>query len=282
MAVRSPNRRRHRRRRRGSPLLTALLSLLLVVALGAAVVMIFKSLLGNDPKPSVEVTPESSTISYTMEDESVVEAEPEPEPEPEPIPQAGAGIKVCIDAGHGGYDPGCSNGDIIESLQCLEMALAVRDAMEATGMEVVMTRDDDTFVKLEQRPVIANDAGCDYFISIHRNTLDGGHANGVEVYHARNASEQSIALAETVDRYLAEVGVTRDRGVTEANHAVTRGAAMPAILVEMGYVIDEEDNRLFYDNMDAYAEAFAHAVIETYQVAHGIIEAPADSSAEAQ
>jgi N-acetylmuramoyl-L-alanine amidase len=189
-----------------------------------------------------------------------------------PLKESGGQLIVCIDAGHGGNDPGCVAGDTYESHQTLELALAMRDAMEAQGITVVMTREDDTYVALEERANIANQAGADYFISIHRNTLVGGGAQGVEIWHSCHAGSDTLRFASLVEDRLVEAGISKDRGCRggsqgDANedYIVCRETAMPAVLVEMGFMSDETDNNLFYANQTAYAEAFANAVLDAWQ-----------------
>lgn len=267
MAVKSPSRRR---KRTGSPL-TALGVVVILLIVIAAGVLIFKSFGGGSAHES-DASAESSVLA---EDSSAVAAAAEVPEETEPELH----ITVCLDAGHGGKDPGCSYGDNIESTQVLEMALVVRDAMEEAGITVIMTRNDDTFVELEERAAIANAANADYFISIHRNTLESGHANGIELYYAPGSSDETVSFAETIESKLVDAGVSRDRGAAEGNLVVCRLSQMPAVLVEMGYVIDEEDNRLFYENMDAYAQALTEAVLESYQASHAETD-PADAAAD--
>lgn len=269
MAVKSPSKRR---RRTSSPLSAAgvVVVLLIVIAIS---VLAFKAF-GRGSSRAADVSAESSV---TAGDSSTAAAAAEIPEETDSEPS----ITVCLDAGHGGKDPGCSYGDNVESTQVLEMALAVRDAMEKAGITVIMTRDDDTFVELQDRAAIANAANADYFISIHRNTLESGHANGIELYYAPGSSDETISFAETIESKLVDAGVSRDRGASESSLVVCRLSKMPAVLVEMGYVIDDEDNKLFYNNMDAYAQAFTEAVLESYQSSHtGTDTDPADAAAD--
>ena len=90
-------------------------------------------------------------------------------------------ILICLDPGHGGSDPGAVLGDRLEKDDNLKMALAVRDALERHGFEnlsVMLTREDDTDLELQQRVDIANSAGATLFISFHRNSGGGGLVSG--------------------------------------------------------------------------------------------------------
>lgn len=184
---------------------------------------------------------------------------------------SGVGMVVCLDPGHGGYDTGCSNGELKESEQTLELALAVRDAMEKQGIKVVMTREDDTYVALDERANIANQAGADYFLSIHRNSVESGDANGIELWTSSAGSEITYALSEALERQLVDAGVSQSRGChsgsqgdSAQDYAVCRLTQMPAVLIEMGFITSEEDNRLFEHNQAAYAKAITAAVLEIW------------------
>lgn len=228
--------------------------------------------------------------------EPVEEPEPEPEPEPE-IHLPGEGIRVCIDPGHGGRDPGTHNPNEesrTEKIDNMRLALAVQEKMEEQGIEVILTRaNDDEFPSLMERCDIANKAKVNYFISLHRNFAEG-NPSGIEVWKSYNASEESSTLADVVSAALEDAGVTRNRGVSagsqdhNGDYAVLRATEMPGILIEMGFMGNEEDNKLFDDNMEAYAGAITQSVLDVHEQYHSKkekknskkSEEKADSSAE--
>ncbi len=179
-------------------------------------------------------------------------------------------LTVCLDPGHGGTDPGCDYNGRIESEDNWALALAVKQEMESKGIEVVMTRNDnDTKVFLKDRVAIANASGADYFISLHRNKGDG---YGIETWMtATNNTTVTETLTNNVHNALVGVGVQRDRGVktgTEtgegSDYYVIGNTTMPACLLEFGFINNEEDNRLFDANKQAYAQAITQAVLDTY------------------
>lgn len=258
MPVKSP-----KRRRAGSRILNVLITLIVLAIVFCAGALTINLVRGDRSVPAVAV--DANAPGVEEDTAGVSDANVDTEEAEEPVAPT---ITVCLDAGHGGKDPGCDyekdGSTIQEKDETLQMVLAIREAMEAQGIQVVLTREDDTFVELEDRAAIANEAKADYFISIHRNTLEGGHANGVEIYYAPGASDETISFASNVEEALNGVGISRDRGIMEANMVVCRLSEMPAILVEMGFVMDDEDNQLFYQNMDAYAKAIADAVLSSY------------------
>jgi len=91
--------------------------------------------------------------------------------------------KIVIDPGHGGKDPGAIGvGGLKEKQVNLSIALRLRDILRAKGYDVVMTREDDTFIPLDERAAIANREGADLFVSIHANSTKASSANGFETF----------------------------------------------------------------------------------------------------
>lgn len=192
--------------------------------------------------------------------------------------------RIVIDAGHGGHDTGTigPNG-LMEKDLCLDVALRLGKMIEERlpGTEVIYTREDDTFIPLEQRTVIANDSKADLFISIHANSSPDSNARGVETYYLNfspspeamqvaareNATAQGnirdledlilrIARNEKIEesRELAtdiQASLTtrlqktnhsiRDRGVRKAPFVVLIGANMPSVLAEISFISNPSD-----------------------------------------
>ena len=102
---------------------------------------------------------------------------------------------VVIDAGHGGKDPGAGSGDLKEKTLTLSLALALRDELiRQGGVRVALTRSDDTYVTLDERPAIARKLGADLFISIHADSSEGdGSAMGATVYTLSDKGSNQVA-----------------------------------------------------------------------------------------
>lgn len=110
---------------------------------------------------------------------------------------------VVIDAGHGGHDPGAGQGTIKEKDLTLALAKALRDALlEQGGVRVALTRSDDTFLVLPERPGIARRMKADLFISIHADSTEGALASGATVYtlSERGSNEVADRLAQRENR----------------------------------------------------------------------------------
>ncbi len=114
--------------------------------------------------------------------------------------QLGAGVRrIVLDAGHGGKDPGTLSGSLREKDIVLDVALRVRELLEADGYEVVMTRETDVFIPLEKRAFLANSGEADLFVSIHVNAARNRNARGVETYYlnfATSPDAESVAARE--------------------------------------------------------------------------------------
>jgi N-acetylmuramoyl-L-alanine amidase len=123
--------------------------------------------------------------------------EPAPRSSGEPRP-----LRVVLDPGHGGIDPGAEAGAVNEATLMLTFARELRDVLRRAGFEVVLTRDADIFVSLERRVAIAHQAKADLFISLHADSLASGVAHGATVYTlSESASDAaSAALAERHNR----------------------------------------------------------------------------------
>ena len=93
---------------------------------------------------------------------------------------------VCIDPGHGGSDQGTSWEGRLEKEDNLDMALALQRALEARNIYVVLTREDDTSLTLEERVAFAQAEQADYYISLHRNYADVS-ACGIEIWRSSAA-----------------------------------------------------------------------------------------------
>ncbi|MFM5894142.1 MAG: N-acetylmuramoyl-L-alanine amidase [Novosphingobium sp.] len=146
---------------------------------------------------------------------------------------------VVIDAGHGGKDPGAGTGDLKEKALTLSLALALRDELvKQGGVRVALTRSDDTYLTLEERPAIARKLGADLFISIHADSTDGdGSAMGATVYTLSDKGSNQVA-----DKFAA-----RENAADQINGVRIKGQsdAVNAILVDLSQRETQDDSALF-------------------------------------
>lgn len=184
---------------------------------------------------------------------------------------------VIIDAGHGGKDPGAVSGGVNEKDITLAIATYLDEALEAKGLNTLMTRDSDVFLELQERCDIANGAAFDLtgypvFISIHANSAASRDASGFEIYTravSRNAAFISSATsdelilkyssytnaqlnnyanivnaslaASVVDKVEKAFPSQRMRGIKEGDLWVVNATWMPSMLIEVGFITNSEE-----------------------------------------
>lgn len=170
---------------------------------------------------------------------------------------------VVLDAGHGGYDSGAVNGTRLEKDDNLRMALAVGAILQNCGVNVIQTRTTDVFIPLLERSAISNRANTDLFVSFHRDSNISPTPNGVSSWVYTSATPKSVAAADLIIRRVANAGVQANRGVNYANFSVLRETRAPATLLELGFISNAEDNRLFDTNFNAYAQAIASGIMSS-------------------
>jgi N-acetylmuramoyl-L-alanine amidase len=195
--------------------------------------------------------------------------------------------RIVIDAGHGGHDTGTIGPTgLMEKDLCLDVALRLGKMLQQKlpGADIVYTRADDTFIPLEERTRIANDAKADLFVSIHANSSPDHGARGIETYYLNlrgsadamevaareNAASQQgihdledmvkkIARTEKIDeskelatdiqdslskRIQKTARPVKNRGVRKAPFVVLIGADMPSILTEISFLSNPADEQL--------------------------------------
>ncbi len=111
-------------------------------------------------------------------------------------------VRIALDPGHGGIDPGAERGGIVEADLMLSFARELREVLLRAGFEVILTREADIFVPLEARQSIARAKGADAFISLHADTVAEGRAHGATIYTLSDEASDiaSEVLAERHDR----------------------------------------------------------------------------------
>lgn len=172
---------------------------------------------------------------------------------------------IVIDPGHGGKDPGACAGGVCEKDIALDVAKKIGAYLEAKGCAVILTRETDFFVELRDRARMANAAKADLYVSVHCNSVrDNARVTGMEVYHYTHASEASKRAARVIYDKLLPVCGLRGRGVKSKDLAVLRETAMPAVLVELGFISNPGDRAKLtnFAWQDDAAQAIAGGIIE--------------------
>ena len=219
--------------------------------------------------------------------------------------QLGLGVsRIVIDAGHGGHDPGARGNGVNEAELTLDVALRLQKLLEKQpGFEVVMTRQTDEFIPLQERTAIANREDADLFLSIHANASRNVQARGVETYFlnfAMNPEAEAVAARENAasgqsmhnlpdivkaialnnkinesrdfatavqhsmaSRLGSKNKALRDLGVKQAPFVVLIGASMPSVLAEISFVTNKQDSALL--KTQNYRQQIAQALFEAVQ-----------------
>ena len=184
----------------------------------------------------------------------------------ETIPQGIKNAIIVIDPGHGGDDPGAvvNFSDKHEADHTLTTALLVKKELEAMGAKVFLTRTNDSSVSLSERADISNKNNADAFISIHFDSAEDSSLSGTTTYYF---SEKSENLSQTVNKYLARNLPLKNQGSRFQNFMVLRDNARPSILLELGYLNNQGDNKVISSEeyQQNIAKSIANALKEYFQ-----------------
>ena len=208
---------------------------------------------------------------------------------------------VIIDPGHGGKDPGATNSLGTEASYNLKVGMYLKDILEKSGFKVIMTRDSNRYLSLQQRVDVANQSRENaIFVSIHHNSGQSA-ARGIETFtlspvgvahygsnlkasdlQTRNGNfhdSANVALATAVHGTLlttlkdekTKKAYTLDRGIKRARFSVLSGVKHPSILVECGFMTHPYEARLINDTgyQKTVAKSIAFA-IQRYRSAVGV------------
>ncbi len=178
---------------------------------------------------------------------------------------------IVVDPGHGGSETGTKWGDIIEKNLNLKVSRHLASFLTAEGASVIMIRDDDSTVPLLSRPETANQSKADLYISVHVNSnrTAGSVSGGITFYHMQDSV--SMLLAQCVQTEIAKVSKLPDMGVWSDSRiykrkgfAVLRGASMPAILIELGFINHPTDRKRLAQA--DFHESAARAIVDGVKV----------------
>lgn len=197
---------------------------------------------------------------------SPIKVTPLPPSSSGPIQDTGVlrGKVIVVDPGHGGSNPGAVAFNTREADNNLAVALKLRDKLARAGAKVIMTRSTDRTVapegsslgeELQARVDIAEANHADIFVSVHSNSNPDPRIAGAMTFYPSGRS-QSLALE--VQSALIESTNAVDKGVAPATFYVLRNTSMPSILVEMGFVTNEQEAKKLQD--DSYRNSIAQGI----------------------
>jgi N-acetylmuramoyl-L-alanine amidase len=148
-------------------------------------------------------------------------------------------MKICIDPGHGGSDPGAigrSPFRVEEKQVNLAVGVLLEAQLEGMGHWVILTRRADRSLGLAARAEFANRLGADLFVSLHSNAAGAAETQGFEIFSFPGSDRGAAIAARVLQSLTAAFPTHRNRGVKEADFAVLRLTSMPAILVELEFL----------------------------------------------
>ena len=182
------------------------------------------------------------------------------------LPQGIEHAKIVIDPGHGGDDPGAvvTFSEKHEADHTLTTALLLKKELENLGATVILTRESDKSVSLENRAQLSNREKANAFISLHFDSGPNSNASGTTGYYFTSTSEN---LAQTVNKYIARNLTLKSQGTKFQNFLVLRENKQPSILLELGYLNNPDDNKLIESTeyQENIAKSIASALKEYFQ-----------------
>lgn len=201
------------------------------------------------------------------------------------LPEPLGGIKIVLDAGHGGLDGGASNGEIIEKDITLAITGKVARQLRRLGADVIMTRTKDGDVLSEHAPseqfatnrerkkqdiflresLVLNHEP-DLFVTIHANAIPNSKWRGAQVFYHHEGHAESAELAKFVQQSIRETMENTEReALSIKNVYLLKKVKTPAVLVETGFLSNEEEKELLAN--EKYQDKMALAIargIENY------------------
>jgi N-acetylmuramoyl-L-alanine amidase len=177
-----------------------------------------------------------------------------------------AGLRVVVDPGHGGDDPGHAAPDgTTEAAVCFTLAGRVEATLSASGAQVFLTRRESDGPDESERALLANTLEADLYVALHLGGADPSARGAASFYfgHERSRSEAGMRLAEIMLEHVCALGLVDGRAHAKTFPAL-RETRMPAVVLEAGYITNSEEARLLEDPafQTRLAEAVGEAVLE--------------------
>ena len=194
------------------------------------------------------------------------------------LPEPLGGVKIVLDAGHGGQDGGASRGDIIEKDITLSITKKVTRQLTRLGAEVVLTRSTDGDVLSEHAPneqfptnrerkkqdiflreELVKQHNPDLFISIHANAIPNSKWRGAQVFYHKDGHPNSEYLAKAIQQMIRDTVQNTDREALSIKEVyLLKKVEIPAVLVETGFLSNDEERELLAT--ESYQEKIAFAI----------------------
>lgn len=179
-----------------------------------------------------------------------------------------ASVKITIDPGHGGFDPGAVISGVSEKTVNLLIAKRVKELGEKyPTLDFVFTRLTDDYISLLDRLEVAKQHGSDGYISIQANSFRDPNVTGVETIldWTRNQGSASWNMAKSVQRSVIETTGARDRGIRQQRF-YTRHSSLPAALIEVGFLTSPTERKKLtsFEYQDLLAKGIIQGLLDYF------------------
>lgn len=167
---------------------------------------------------------------------------------------------ICIDPGHGGIDNGAAYGYAEEDDINLSVAYLLRCALQTADHEVIVIRETDIFVSLENRCVLANSFGADLFVSIHCDAWHKETTRGISTHIWKGAGHATWGIGKNIHQALTDRFPDHaNRGLKSSDFCVLHHTKMPAVLVECEFISNPKMRKFLTEPENQFAIALAIA-----------------------
>ena len=146
-----------------------------------------------------------------------------------------------IDAGHGGFDKGSNNGNIVESEYSLELAQKIQQLARKKNINVILTRDGNDFLDLQSRVDKMHELNPELIISLHLNNAMNNSLKGAEVFIKKDNTDSHTEKIGTELAQLVSINSIENRGLKKANFKILRDSKVPTFLIELGFASNPTD-----------------------------------------
>lgn len=171
-----------------------------------------------------------------------------------------ANVRIFLDAGHGGKDSGATKGSRHEADDVLKVVKKVGEKLEENYSNVVVgySRTSDIYESPSKKASDGNSFNADYFFSFHRNAYNG-NAKGWETEYKSHSPVKDRIMSD-LNKRMKQIGFTVRGDKQRDNLAVLNQTSMPALLFEIGFIDNSDDNKIFDSKFDDIVDAFADVI----------------------
>jgi N-acetylmuramoyl-L-alanine amidase len=176
-------------------------------------------------------------------------------------------VKIFIDLGHGGKDPGAVGYGMQEKVLTLKIALKIRDILQSEyeNVEIGMSRTTDVYLTLHERAKLANVWGADFLLSIHINATPSGYGYEDIIFDG-TVSQRTVQIQNAINPAVIKETGWHNRGKKRKNLQVLRDSEMSALLTESGFIDNPDDTKLLKDDtfLDKVARGHVNGIAEAF------------------